>query len=151
MLSDRLRKLVVSIVIYGDDDPLLHQTVKSLKQAAVNATVSESVLSVVELILIDNGPDDGHRSFIGALASDFSTDDVLFSKVISGHGNIGFGRGHNLAIFNIPHSDNEYHLILNPDVLIDPLALKNSIQFLSNHPEVGMVAPAKCLSHWKLD
>ncbi|APR37488.1 glycosyl transferase [Paraburkholderia sp. SOS3] len=56
----------------------------------------------------------------------------------SGHGNVGYGRGHNLAIVQ---ARSEYHLVLNPDVDLDRDALIDALDFLETHPEVGLLTP----------
>ena len=38
-------------------------------------------------------------------------------------------------------SDATYHLILNPDVLLAPDAITQSVRFLDSHPDVGLLAP----------
>ncbi len=58
--------------------------------------------------------------------------------VIEGHGNIGYGHGHNLAIEQTAAC---YHLVLNPDIELDPHALERAIAFLDAHPETGAITP----------
>jgi GT2 family glycosyltransferase len=57
---------------------------------------------------------------------------------IRGHGNIGYGAGHNLAILR---AGSDYHLVLNPDVIIAREALVEGLAYLDSHPEPVMVAP----------
>ncbi|MBC8932214.1 glycosyltransferase family 2 protein, partial [Escherichia coli] len=52
-------------------------------------------------------------------------------SVLSGHGNVGYGRGHNLAI---EAARSRYHLILNPDIDLEPDALAQALDFLDTHP-----------------
>ncbi len=59
-------------------------------------------------------------------------------QLITGHGNVGYGRGHNLAI---DQAKGEYHLVLNPDVIIDQVAITEGIRYLTNEDEIGLVAP----------
>ena len=67
------------------------------------------------------------------------TDDPrLTVTTLRGHGNIGFGRAHDLAI--LP-SDAPYHLVLNPDVVLEPGALVEGLRHLEAHPGVGLVTP----------
>ncbi len=61
------------------------------------------------------------------------------AQVLSGHGNIGYGRGHNLALTGV---DSRYHLVLNPDVVLDPQALVTGLAYLDANPGVVAVAPA---------
>lgn len=59
-------------------------------------------------------------------------------RVLSGHRNVGYGRGHNLAL----GKESNYHLILNPDVEIQTEALVEALSFFDAHPEVGLITPS---------
>jgi GT2 family glycosyltransferase len=59
-------------------------------------------------------------------------------RIVKGHGNIGYGPGQNLAMERVT---SDYHLILNPDVLLDDDALLESLRYLMGHPEVAMLVP----------
>ncbi len=74
----------------------------------------------------------------GGLATALSQAGIACT-VISGHGNVGYGRGHNLAI---ERASSGYHLVLNPDVDIDSSALAEAVTFLEAHPEAGLLTPA---------
>ena len=52
--------------------------------------------------------------------------------------NLGYGAGHNIVI-SIIQSD--FHLVLNPDVLLDSRALLEAIAFLSEKPEIVALTP----------
>ena len=41
-----------------------------------------------------------------------------------GHGNVGYGRAHNIPLKDLC---SDYHLILNPDVIISSTALHNAL------------------------
>jgi hypothetical protein len=60
-------------------------------------------------------------------------------EVLRGHGNVGFGAGHNLALRRI---ESDFHLVLNPDVKLAPDALAVALRFMHAHPECGLLAPA---------
>lgn len=47
---------------------------------------------------------------------------------LSGHGNIGYGAGHNLAIFH-PMNKSDFHIICNPDIRIPQDTLEKVILF----------------------
>jgi hypothetical protein len=57
---------------------------------------------------------------------------------LTGHGNLGYGAGHNLVLAEI---QTDYHLILNPDVEVDVNALASAVDFLENNSGVGLIAP----------
>lgn len=58
--------------------------------------------------------------------------------MVSGHGNVGYGRGHNLAI---QRANSRYHLVLNPDLDIEPEALVGALDFFDAHPTAGLLTP----------
>jgi GT2 family glycosyltransferase len=58
--------------------------------------------------------------------------------VIAGQGNVGYGRGHNLAL---ERTASRYHLVLNPDVDLDPESLAKAFSFLEAHADVGLLTP----------
>lgn len=122
----------VSIVVYRPDAELLSRTLASLAAAAGELRRERPQLAVT-VCLVDNGglvstPADIHL---------LKEQGVRFS-VVSGHGNVGYGRGHNLAI---EHAASAYHLVLNPDIDLDPTALVEALAFFEQHPEVGLLTP----------
>jgi GT2 family glycosyltransferase len=130
--------LSIAVVTHAPDGRLLARTLASLAEAIACARERGS-LGAASLTLVDNGPEGLApmlRSLgIAALARAGGTE----FAVISGHGNVGFGRGHNLALAQVSA---ELHLILNPDVEMDRDALDAVLRFLESHPGVGAVTPA---------
>lgn len=55
--------------------------------------------------------------------------------------NIGYGAAHNIAIRESIYDDVPYHLVINPDILLDIESLDTMYQFISQHPEVGSLMP----------
>ncbi|WP_321879297.1 glycosyltransferase family 2 protein [Paraburkholderia bannensis] len=125
--------LSVSMVVYRPDQQLLEQTLGSLSVAVKALSRVRSELSV-HLFLVDNGGMPDLRRALGLLEQA-----GIRHTVISGHGNVGYGRGHNLAI---EHAPSQYHLVLNPDIDIESDALLRAIEFFEGHPEVGLLTPA---------
>jgi GT2 family glycosyltransferase len=60
------------------------------------------------------------------------------SNVLTSEKNVGYGRAHNLAIAN---ADSEFHLIMNPDVIMDEKALIAGIEFLEQNLNIVGVSP----------
>ncbi|RQR67954.1 glycosyltransferase family 2 protein [Burkholderia sp. Bp9015] len=112
---------------------MLAQTFSSLLAAYWRLRESRPGL-VVHVSLIDNG---GEAVKLAAARNMFSGADVECT-VLTGHGNIGYARGHNLSI-DAARSD--YHLILNPDIDTAPEALNRALDFMDTHPEVGLLTP----------
>ena len=130
--------LSVSVVSYAPSINELTLTLESLSRAVVYARECNA-LSYVELFLVDNGPEDMEVNALRALLA-VLTQKNIFSRIelLSGHGNIGYGAGHNLTI---EISGADFHLILNPDVIIDHHAVYEALCFFSNHPDIGGLSP----------
>ncbi|WP_244145431.1 glycosyltransferase family 2 protein [Paraburkholderia mimosarum] len=112
---------------------LLARTLASLA-AAIDAFAMRTESGAFHLYLIDNGGLPDIRESLEALARA-----GVHHTLIAGHGNIGYGRGHNLAI---TQPLGRYHLILNPDIDIHPDALAKAIEFMEAHPDAGLLSPA---------
>jgi GT2 family glycosyltransferase len=129
--------LSVSIVVFRPDLQELAATLSSLGIAAERARAA-GLLEGVELWLVDNGGGVGAglEDILGVALSRFAP--WLHVEILSSHGNIGYGRGHNLAIMR---SGARYHLVLNPDVTLEPDALVEGLRYLTGHAEVGLITP----------
>jgi hypothetical protein len=57
---------------------------------------------------------------------------------LSGHGNIGYGSANNIVLEKI---ESEFHLILNPDVVLEKEALLNAIDMMSINKDVKVLSP----------
>jgi GT2 family glycosyltransferase len=128
--------LSTSVVIYHPDVPELLETLESLA-LAVRRAHEGGHLAGAHLFLIDNGsPDLAAIDCVLARLKDSAP--AMQVSVIRGHGNVGYGRGHNLGL---RRAQTEYHLILNPDVQLDPNALVEGLRFLQRERSVALVAP----------
>ena len=128
----------VSIVCYNSDIVLLLQVIEKLFEATEFARKQGSV-GVLELYLVNNGPHYWVRELEDLLKKVKFPNCFILAAVISGHGNVGYGRGHNLAF---ARASQKYHLVLNPDVLLGREAFAEAISFMNHHPDVGLLAPA---------
>ncbi|MFM0101431.1 glycosyltransferase family 2 protein [Paraburkholderia nemoris] len=124
--------LSVSVVVYRPDIEQLTSTLAGLAAACDALRISRPALPV-ELYLVDNGglPD------IQAELAELQRHDVS-TTIITGHGNVGYGRGHNLAI---ERSASQYHLVLNPDIDLARDALCEAFDFFEAHAEAGLITP----------
>ncbi|KVR64454.1 glycosyl transferase [Burkholderia cepacia] len=130
--SDDVDGLSISLVVYRPDIAQLRQTLDSLGAACENLRVVSPEYPV-ELFLVDNG---GLCDISGAV--DRLGAQGVACRILTGHGNVGYGRGHNLAI---EHSAGALHLILNPDIDLDPQALVLARAFFNSHADTGLIAP----------
>lgn len=124
--SSRPQKLSVCIVVFKPDITTLNITLTSLRKCV-------RALADIELILVivDNSPTDNLSVWLETHFAD------LHPELITGHGNIGFGRANNKALDRL----GDIHLVLNPDVKMASDCLTSGLQFLNDNPECGLVTP----------
>jgi GT2 family glycosyltransferase len=129
--------LSVSIVVFRPDLQELAATLSSLAVAAERARAA-GALDRVELWLVDNsgGGTAGLEDTLAGALAPFAP--WLSVEILSSHGNAGYGRGHNLAIVRAGAA---HHLVLNPDVILEPDALLEGLRYLESHSEVGLITP----------
>lgn len=60
---------------------------------------------------------------------------------IFGHGNIGYGRGHNIAIDKSLATEADYHLVMNSDLRFDPSLLEKLAAYMDENQDVAYVMP----------
>ena len=131
-----MTSLAISIVTHTPDLTLLARVLEHLGRALRHAG-QRGDLTGARLVVVDNGPGFGWREPLQRMLDAAALPAVI--ELLSGHGNIGYGAGHNLALRTC---DGEIHLILNPDVLLEEDALGAGLAFLAAHPEAGLVTPA---------
>lgn len=124
--------LSVSLVVYKPNGELLYRTLASFG-AAWDALREKRQGARARLYLVDNGGLPNLARYIEALEPR-----GIVCETLTGHGNVGYGRGHNLAI---EQAESRYHLILNPDIDMDREALAQAIGFLDQHEELGLLTP----------
>lgn len=118
--------LTISIVTFNPDFDELKETLDSLKTA-----LSEFVPESFSITIVDNSPNDEVASYL------LRNYPELRVKIIHGHGNIGFGQAHNLAMKHM----GEFHLILNPDIQLNRDALIYALAFMRSNGNCGLLSP----------
>ncbi|MFL9914528.1 glycosyltransferase family 2 protein [Paraburkholderia fungorum] len=130
--NSEINSLSVSVVVYRPERQQLAQTLQSL--ALAFDALTEVYPSIgLAVCLVDNGGLPDITAAVDRLRSRGAT-----CSLIAGQGNVGYGRGHNLAI---GRSASAYHLVLNPDIDLDRDALKCALEFLERHQDVGLLTP----------
>lgn len=113
-------RLSASLVLYNNDPEEFGVAIKSYLDGSDG-----------RLIVIDNSPIPlSHATFADPRV------EYLFAGA-----NLGFGRGHNLALAHL-EGRSDAHLLLNPDVEFGPEVMPILIAYLSAHPDVGAVMPS---------
>ncbi len=130
--------LSISTVLYKADVALLAHHVESLFDAFRCAEVHYADLKV-QLLLIDNSPasDSSCDQFVAQLPGQYNDDSfqVSYLKSLS---NVGYGAANNLALEG---QCSDYHLVVNPDVIVTAEALLQSLRYFESSANVGMLTP----------
>jgi len=126
--------LTISLVYYDTEKSVLASTLRSIENAIVYARKAGLDMSV-KLVLIDNG---ASQTFLNQILEDSVDANACDIVLIESGGNIGYGAGHNLAILNFA---SDYHLVINPDVLVDSHALDTAIRYMEKNKRVGILTP----------
>ena len=128
--------LSASIVTYRTEPALFARALASLA-ASIDEARRAGELGETRVVVIDNGPAQAHGEVARAVAAWPAAAGAI--EVLAGHGNVGYGRANNLALERVR---SDFHLIMNPDVELDPAALREALAAAREHPEVGLLAPA---------
>jgi len=67
--------------------------------------------------------------------------EFLGCDYIFGHGNVGYGRGHNIAIDKSLETDADYHLVMNSDLTFEQGLLEKLAEYMEENKDVSCVMP----------
>lgn len=127
-----------SLVLYKPHLPALERTLHALQVAG--QLVKQRFLLELTLTLVDNSDDPGmHESLLGWLQGFRAELPDWTLHLVRAAGNLGYGRGNNLVILG---AQSEYHLVVNPDLFVEPDALLKAMLFMEAHSDVGLLTPA---------
>lgn len=87
--------------------------------------------NLLDVVVVDNGSTDATHEIIGREAS--------WTRVVYTGKNNGFGRGCNIGFAQV---GSPYTIFINPDAVVEPDALRYMLQFMEQHPKIGIVGPA---------
>lgn len=132
--SLKMINLSISLVTYKPNLKILTEVLKTLSSSLIANDL------VAKLYLIDNSCESEWQEKIKiCLASSFCSSEKIQSEFIINSANTGYGRANNIGI-DLARSD--YHLVLNPDVLVTPETFSDAFQYMEKNPEVGLLTPA---------
>ncbi|MCA8487520.1 glycosyltransferase [Burkholderia multivorans] len=126
----------MSVVAFHPDPALLERTLASAVDGLRRLNSVWQAMgcdALAQLYLVDNGGTEVPAAWPARFA-----EAGVELVVLRGHGNVGYGRGHNLAI---ERADSHFHLVLNPDVITEPDTLSLAIELMARHADVGLVVP----------
>lgn len=130
-------RLSISVVCYGSSLNQLQSLIRSLEMS-ITYLRRHHELAVIPLFIIDNSND---SSVVSKLYTDenqrLQEIEVELRKIV-GHGNIGYGRAHNLTLQVI---DSDFHLILNPDVTFEEDTLFLALARMIDKEEIKALSP----------
>ena len=113
--------LNVSIVIYKNLLSEVESLILSLQQSKV----------VENIYIVDNSP---------VPSNDFKQEGLIY--IFTGK-NLGYGAGHNIAIRKSILNNIAFHLVVNPDITLEPCVLIEMLTYMQKNPEIGHVMPKK--------
>ena len=114
--------ITASIVIYNSSK----EDIQTVVTCAANSSVNT-------IYVIDNAPNDSKREFVQSLSKK-----VVY---IQGHGNVGYGAAHNIAIREVVRNGAKYHLVLNPDIEFALGTVEALRNYMEVNPNAGQIMP----------
>ncbi len=114
-------KVLVSLVTYNHTPAELEQIIQQLSNS----------MDVAEILLIDNSEKQNLNSLL-----DFTKLNYHFAG-----SNLGYGKAHNIGIHKSIINNVPYHLVINPDILVNQEVIKELVMFMDNNADVGLVMP----------
>ena len=127
--------LSVSIVVFRPDLPLLVEVLIALQAAAERAHLSRQDLQVS---ILNNDTADPVATLLMAKLGMAELAASLNLQIEHSGGNIGYGAANNIAIHR---SQAAFHLVLNPDALVDVDFLVNALAYLQTQPKIALLLP----------
>ena len=118
-------KLSASIVLYQTD-------LTPLKKAIDSYFACQS--KQLQLFLVDNSPTDELKEVVTM----YPDKEIHY---IFNNENMGYGKAHNIAIKKSMEQGLPYHIVLNPDIVIQEGTLEKLTHYMNHHPEVGNIMP----------
>jgi len=118
-------KLSASIVLYQTDLTPLKKVIDSYF-----ACKSEDL----QLFLVDNSPTD----LLKKVLTMYPDKEIHY---IFNNQNMGYGKAHNVAIKKTIEQGLPYHIVLNPDLIIQENTLEKLTLYMNENPEVGNIMP----------
>jgi hypothetical protein len=133
--------LAIIIVNYNTCD-VLRDCLASIRQSVGEITY--------RVVVVDNGSSDGSAAMV--------RDEHPWAELIQSERNGGYAYANNLGLRAVGYEGGaaldalpRYALLLNPDTVLPPDALANTVAFMDAHPDVGIVGPRLVREDGSLD
>ena len=125
--------LTLSIVTYNSESHI-RKVIDSIIDGMTPLDEVEGELPDYRIIVVDNASTD-NTAIAVRTAQSFYPGLIEFLPQKT---NRGFGTGHNRAV---PLMKSQYHVVVNPDIVIPCGALLEMARFMNTHPDVGLLTP----------
>jgi GT2 family glycosyltransferase len=130
--------LSVSLVVFKPDFTALGRTLLGLQRAARLA--KQNYILHPELTLVDNSCDTYWHERLQAWIKNQTQELPDWKlRLLQAPANVGYGRGNNMVIERV---QSDYHLVINPDLFIEPDALLHAIDFMQSNTDAGLLTPS---------
>lgn len=116
-----MKKISLSVVTYNNG-LLISKCIQSLLAYANNA----------DIVVVDNTSQDNTIDILHPYSKNKRID------LIQNEVNLGFGGGHNVAIRKV---DSDYHVLCNPDIVINKQTIPLLANYMEQHPDIGILCP----------
>ncbi len=114
--------ITASIVTYRTDVDELCTVVSCLSNSLVD-----------KIYIVDNSPSDRLRETVNSFCGEI--------EYIYGHGNVGYGSAHNIAIRKSITLGAAYHIVINPDIYFDAGVVEKLSAYMEAEPKIGQLMP----------
>lgn len=129
--------LSIAIVCFNSTELELRALIASILNSIEQLKTGFSV-AAIPVYLIDNTEEESFSLEIFADYREQAAGLAVELRLLHGHGNIGYGGAHNLPL---PKLETDFHLLLNPDVVLDKHCLESGITFMVDNPELVVSSP----------
>lgn len=114
--------ITASIVLYNTPERFVREVVGCVEKSAIT-----------KAYIVDNSSMAQWKGLLETISN--KTD------YICGHGNIGFGCAHNIALRKAIDAGTDYHVIINPDISFESEVIEQLFHFMEGYKDVGCVMP----------
>lgn len=129
--------LSIGIVCFNSAESELRALVASILDSVACLKRTHSS-AIVPVYLIDNAENDNFSLEIFSAYKKQADELGVELRLLHGHGNIGYGSAHNLPLEKL---ESDFHLLLNPDVILDTQCLASGITFMQDNPDIVAASP----------
>ena len=105
----------------------------------LNSVIREARQHKAEVIVVDNASSDGSPEFV--------REQFPSVKLIRNEANLGFAKANNIGLSS---SRGEYIVLINSDVVTQKDCINRLVQYMNEHPQIGILGPRILDSHGKM-